>query len=238
MTYTVIGRCGRTGRLGIGIATYSITVGRYCTGIRARTGVTISQAFPNEGNNALALHLLQQGFGPAYVLSELARNDSFHDYRQIAILDREGAAAAHSGSKTRPWSGHRIGKNYVAFGNVLAGEDVVEAIAAAFEGEPEAELEDRLLAALEAGRDAGGQAGSQGHLTERSAALVVYGDFDYCDTDLRVDFHDKAVDELRRIHEEYRPYRDYYRERSRNPRAAISQDEFVARLEDRKESRA
>ena len=35
MTYTIIGRCARTGRLGIGIATYSITVGRYAHSVRS-----------------------------------------------------------------------------------------------------------------------------------------------------------------------------------------------------------
>src|SRR5262249_59078032 len=58
MTYTILGRCPRTGRLGIGIATFSITVGRYCRGVKAMTGVTISQAFANERNNKLALRLL------------------------------------------------------------------------------------------------------------------------------------------------------------------------------------
>jgi uncharacterized Ntn-hydrolase superfamily protein len=230
MTYTVIGRCERTSRLGIGIATYSITVGRYCTGVRARTGVTITQAFAHEGNNHLALGLLSQGFKPAYVLRALEENDPYFEYRQIAILDREGVPAAHTGGKTRPWSGHEAGDGFVSFGNVLAGENVVKAIAAGFRKNPAAELEERLIAGLEAGRDAGGQQGSQGHLTERSAALIVYGDFDYSDTDLRVDLHDKAVDELRRMYEEYKPYQAYYRERSRNPGAAVSQDEFVAGL--------
>jgi uncharacterized Ntn-hydrolase superfamily protein len=45
MTYTIIGRCSKTGRLGIGIATFSITVGRYAHCAKAMTGVTISQAF-------------------------------------------------------------------------------------------------------------------------------------------------------------------------------------------------
>jgi uncharacterized Ntn-hydrolase superfamily protein len=67
MTYTLLARCPRTGRLGLGIATYSICVGLYCNGMRSRTGVTISQAFVNQGNNGLALQLLAQGFGPTRV---------------------------------------------------------------------------------------------------------------------------------------------------------------------------
>jgi uncharacterized Ntn-hydrolase superfamily protein len=230
MTYTVIARCERTGQLGIGIATYSIGVGLYCNGVSSNAGVTMSQAFVNQGNNTLALRLLAQGFTPAYVLEELRANDRDEAYRQIAVVDREGRAAAYSGPKTRGYSGHHIGSGYVAMGNVLAGPEVVDAIAAGFEAEPEAPLERRMLRAIEAGRDAGGQSGNDGHLTERSAALLVYGQHDYAELDIRVDLHDAAVDELRRNFEEYELYRGYYRDRGRNPRDAVPQEVFVSRL--------
>jgi len=48
---------------------------------------------------------------------------------------------------------------------------------------------------------------------------------------VRVDLHDDAVVELRRVLEEFKRYEVFYRERGRNPREAITQDEFVARLE-------
>lgn len=230
MTYTVVARCPRTGQVGIGIATYSICVGLYCNGLRANTGATMTQAFVNQGNNSLALRLLAQGFTSARVLEELQANDPDAEYRQIAVLDRDGRAAAYSGPKTRGYSGHRIGEGYVAMGNVLAGQHVVDAIAAGFEAAPDETLERRLLRAIEAGRDAGGQTGNDGHLAERSAALVVYGDHDHAELDLRVDLHEAAVDELRRAFEEYEPYRAYYRDRGRNPRDAVPQDVFVARL--------
>jgi uncharacterized Ntn-hydrolase superfamily protein len=230
MTYTLLARCPRTGHFGIGIATYSICVGQYCDGLRSRTGATMTQAFVNQGNNALAIHLLEQGFAPARVIGELAQNDTYHDYRQIAVIDREGTVAAFTGPKTRGWSGHKIGDGCVAFGNVLAGPEVVDAIAAGFASDPGAPLERRMLTALEHGRDAGGQRGAEGHLTERSAALRVFSDFPYADLDLRVDLHDHAVDELRRCFEEYEPYRAYYRDRGRNPSKAIPQDVFVAEL--------
>lgn len=56
-------------------------------------------------------------------------------------------------------------------------------------------------------------------------------DPDYPDIDVRVDLHDDAVVELRRVLEEFKRYEVFYRERGRNPREAITQDEFVARLE-------
>jgi len=230
MTFTVVARCPRSGQVGIGIATYSICVGLYCNGLRGNVGATMTQAFVNQGNNTLALRLLAQGFTPARVLEELTANDPDVAYRQIAVIDREGRVAAYSGAKNRGYSGHKVGDGYVAMGNVLAGHHVVEAIAAGYEAASDESFERRLLRAIEAGRDAGGQSGNDGHLTERSAAVIVYGDYDHAELDLRVDLHDKAVDELRRSFEEYELYRSYYRDRGKNPREAIPQGEFVARL--------
>ena len=63
--------------------------------------------------------------------------------------------------------------------------------------------------------------------------MIVYGATDHAELDLRVDLHDEAVDALRRAFEEYEPYRAYYRERGINPRDAVPQDVFVARLAQR-----
>jgi uncharacterized Ntn-hydrolase superfamily protein len=233
MTYSIIARCPRTGQLGLGITTFSLAAGGRCEGILAGVGVCKTQAFVNRGNDLLAMELLKQGFTPARVMQALEANDPDHAYRQIAIIDREGNGVAHTGSATRKWSGHKIGAGYIAFGNVLAGPQVVEAIAARFMAKPEAELEFRLLAALEGGRDAGGQVGGQGHLSERSAAIFVVSQPDYPDIDVRVDVHDDAVVELRRILEEFKKYEVFYRERGRKPREAIPQDAFVKQLEGR-----
>jgi uncharacterized Ntn-hydrolase superfamily protein len=230
MTFTLVARCPRSGQVGIGIATYSIGVGLYCNGLRANVGATMTQAFVNQANNTLALRLLAEGFSPARVLDELAANDPDFAYRQVAVIDRGGQAVAHSGPKTRGWSGHKIGEGYVAMGNVLAGPKVVDAIAAAYEAHAGESFERRLLRAIEAGRDSGGQVGNDGPLTERSAGLFVYGAHDHAELDLRVDLHDKAVDELRRAFEEYELYRGYYRDRGKNPRDAIPQYQFAANL--------
>jgi uncharacterized Ntn-hydrolase superfamily protein len=230
MTYTLLARCPKTGQVGIGIATYSICVGLYCNGLRGNVGAAMTQAFVNQGNNTLALNLLAEGFAPARVLDELKANDPDAEYRQIAIIGRDGGAVGYSGPKTRGWSGHVVGEGYVSMGNVLAGQHVVEAMAKAYEAASSESFERRLLHAIEAGRDAGGQVGNEGHMTERSAAVRVFGEHDHAELDLRVELHDKAVDELRRAFEEYELYRGYYRDRGKNPRNAISQAEFVTRL--------
>lgn len=230
MTFTLLARCPKSGQVGIGIATYSICVGLYCNGLRGNTGATMSQAFVNQGNNALALRLLALGYSPEHVLDELKANDSSHAFRQIAVIDRHGRVAAYSGERNRGWAGHVIGDGYVAMGNVLAGRPVVDAMAVAYEAAAVLSFERRLLAAIEAGRDAGGQVGNDGHLPERSAAVMVYGDYDHAELDLRVDLHDTAVEELRRAFEEYELYRGYYKERARNPKDAIPQYAFAQSL--------
>jgi uncharacterized Ntn-hydrolase superfamily protein len=162
------------------------------------------------------------------VLSQLIGNDLNSDYRQIGVMDREGNAAAYTGAMTRPWCGQLVGKDYVAMGDMLVGQEVLDAIVEGYAADPAASLEERLLAALEAGRDAGGQVGGNGgRLPERSAAVIVAGIFDYSDWDLRVDAHDNAVEELRRVHEEFMLYAAYYNERAKSPRNAKTQMEFA-----------
>jgi uncharacterized Ntn-hydrolase superfamily protein len=228
VTYCIIARCPRTGRLGLGVASYSFLIGMYGSdATRANTGVSITLGAPNPGNNALAVRLLAQGFTSKQVLAQLIGNDVNSDYRQIGVMDREGNVAAHTGTMTRPWCGHLAGKDYVAMGDMLAGQHVLDAVAAGYAADPAAVLEERLLVALEAGRDAGGQVGNGRRLPERSAVIVVAGILDYPDWDLRVDAHDEAVKELRRVHQEFKLYADYYVERARSPRNAKTQMEFA-----------
>lgn len=230
MTYTILGRCAKTGRLGIGIATFSITVGRYAHSTKSNAGVTVSQANANENNNAIALRLLSQGLGAAAVLEQLKANDAYHAYRQIGVIDRTGAVAAYTGANVRGWAGEVTGPNFISTGNGLRGQHVAEAIAKGFLAEPDADLEHRLLLALEHGRDAGGQGNATTHRTERSAALQVSSRHVHPDIDLRVDLHDKAVDELRRVWTVYKEYEAYYADRGRNPRKAIGQEAFIATM--------
>ena len=230
MTYTILGRCAKTGRVGIGIATYSITVGRYAHSTKSNAGVTVSQANANENNNAIALRLLAQGLGANAVLEQLKANDAYHAYRQIGVIDRTGAVAAYTGANVRGWAGEVTGENYISTGNGLRGPHVAEAIARGFLAEPDADLEHRLLMALEYGRDAGGQGNATTHRTERSAALQVSSRHIHPDIDPRVDLHDDAVTELRRVLEEFKIDEKFYRDRGYRPDLAMSQAEFVASL--------
>jgi uncharacterized Ntn-hydrolase superfamily protein len=235
MTYAIVARCPVTGQFGVAVASYSIAIGRHCDGaLRANTGATLTLGNPNPRNNYLAVNLLAQGHTAAQALDQLLANDPDSEHRQIAIVDRE-TAVARSGSKVRPWSGHHAGTGYAAFGDMLAGKAVLDALAGAYEAQPQSGLDERLVQALEAARDAGGLAGDlaggRGRLPERSAALVVWGSRPYNEIDLRVDFHDDAIADLKRIYVDYKPSIAYYEERALSPRNAVPAMEFVEKLE-------
>ncbi|HXD52742.1 MAG TPA: DUF1028 domain-containing protein, partial [Burkholderiales bacterium] len=114
MTFSIVARCPRSGQFGIGIASYSIAIGRYCDGaVRANTGVTLTLGNPLPRNNYLAISLLAQGRTAGQALTELIANDADNAFRQIALVDRENTAVAHTGASLRKWAGHRVGNGYV-----------------------------------------------------------------------------------------------------------------------------
>ena len=158
-------------------------------------------------------------------MSELRVDDPQFNYRQVGIVNAENVISVHTGSNTRPWAGHLTGQGFIVMGNVLAGENVLQAMAEAFEQKEQVDLDERLLGTLEAGRDAGGQATADGtHLSERSAAVITHGQKDFGHIDLRVDASEAAIDELRRVHGIYKPFIPYYEMRHHQPQDAPAQD--------------
>jgi uncharacterized Ntn-hydrolase superfamily protein len=237
MTYSIVARCPRTGRLGLGITTFSLAAGGRLEGMRAHVGICKTQAWGNRGNDPLGIKLLAQGHSPQRVMEMLEANDPDHEYRQIAIMDRAGTIAAHTGSGTRGWTGHKVEGTCAVLGNGLVGERVLEAMLKGFFEAPDEGLEWRLMRALEEGRDAGGQGTEAEHKPERSAAIKIVHENPYPDVDVRVDSHPTAVEELRRVLEEYKLYESYYRDRGRSPTTAVPQEVFAASIRGRKAER-
>jgi uncharacterized Ntn-hydrolase superfamily protein len=232
MSYSIIARCGKSGRLGIGIASYTMAVGAYCDGaVRPNVGATITQDVPLQRNNRLAINALAQGATPGLALATLRENDEHFEYRQIAIVDREGVAVAHTGSKVSGTKGQRVGSGFAVLGSDLASEKVLGAMVARFETNGSLDLDERLLRALEAGRDAGGLRGSKGSMPERAVAVIVWHKQDYSELDLRVDLkEDGAIAALRAMYADYKPTAEYYDERARHPRNALPAMEFADML--------
>ena len=233
MTYTILGRCPRTGQLGIGIAIFSLAVGGYCPYIRPDLAVVSSQASANPQLGIKAIQLLENGIPLKNVMEELKKHDQYFTYRQIGVVDKEGSAVVHTGIQTLPWRGHTTGDGYAAMGNNLDSENVVQAMAMTFEDTIEQDLETRLLMSLESGRDAGGQQSSYPDWAnqDRSAALIVFEREEYPMIDLRVDSHRAAIQKLRQLRDEYKPYVPwYYKLRVEQPDKAPRHTEFLAQM--------
>lgn len=228
MTYSIIARCPHTGRFGVGTTTFSLACGRRNESLRPNVGVSKSQAFYLRRVDPFVLNLLEQGHTPAHIARLLEADDPDFEYRQFAIIDRESNVFAHTGPSIGQWAGHQVGPYYAAYGNGLAGPQTVEGIVAGFMADPAAPLEERLLRAIEGGRDAGGQRFKGMPRPERSAWLRVIDRLDWPQIDLRVDMHELAVAELRRIFEEFKRHDAYYQACSREPQNARPEEDVVA----------
>jgi len=211
-TFSLIGRCERTGMFGIAIATSEMAVGSRCIHVAPNVGAVVTQASTNPRLGHLGLSLLRAGYPAPRALAEIAASDQFVERRQLGCLDVSGLAVARTGSENKPWAGHRVERNVVVTANAVVGAGVADAMFQAFQGGAELPLWERLLRALEAGKAAGGQPNG-----EVSSGLYVVDREPYAMVDLRVDLNPEPVRELRRLANVYFPLVPYYNLRPRDP---------------------
>jgi uncharacterized Ntn-hydrolase superfamily protein len=191
-TFSIVGRCPRTGAFGVAVATARPAVGAAVPWV-GPNGAIATQAMTNTAIGREGLRRLDAGVPIGNALAALLAGDPMGERRQIHGVDRAGVFV-HTGAECKPWCGHRIGDGFSLAGNLLTGPAVLEAMAAAFTRHPGAELGERLLGALEAGQAAGGD--SRGR---QSAALLVWSPEVRPHHNLRVDDHVDPVAELRRL---------------------------------------
>lgn len=221
MTFSITGRCPRTGRLGIAIATSSLVVGSRCIHVAPSAGAVATQARTNPRLGLLGLELLRLGATAPKVMADLVASDPFVEYRQLAVVDAEGRAAARTGAENLPYADAQVEENVVAMGNAIVGAWVVDAMFQMWQSAPESPLEERLLRALEAGRDAGGEAKGQ-----HSAALLVYDRLPWSRVDLRVDAAEESVQVLRRLFDRYQPMIEFFQQRPAHPLIPSAETEW------------
>jgi uncharacterized Ntn-hydrolase superfamily protein len=214
MTFTIIGRDPENGAIGVATATGSIAVGaqvphcRFGVGAVATQGWTTNVLFARRG-----LPLLAKGQSASHVMRTLVAEDEGRDFRQLAVMDRDGATAGWTGTANTDFKGHLEGDNVIVAGNILTGPEVLEAMAAAYRAATDKglapdltqDLAGRLLAALTAGQAAGGD-----NRGTRSAALLVDSGSGAA-LNLRIDYDEAPVAALAALHERSKDavYRDF-----------------------------
>ena len=195
MTWSIVA-LDASGALGVAVASRFFAVGALCPAVRTARGALSSQALMNPHYVRDGLAMLDGGAAPEDIVRSLTAADSGRDARQLHVIDAQGRSAAHTGSACIAWCGSRSGGGYSIAGNMLAGPEVLEETARAYESNATLSFAERLVAAMLAGEAAGGDKRGK-----QAAALLIHTTEDYPFLDLRVDDHAEPLRELRRLYE-------------------------------------
>jgi uncharacterized Ntn-hydrolase superfamily protein len=215
VTFSLAGRCRRTGMLGIVVSSSSPAVAARCAHARAGVGAAASQNVTDPRLGVRLLDRLDEGAAAADALARLVADEPLIAHRQLTVVDRWGGSAVHSGERTLGVHAARALPDAAAAGNLLADPAVPQAMLDAFQASPQEHLGRRLVAALAAGLAAGGEAGPV-----RSAGMLVVDRVAWPVADLRVDWHDQPVAELAALWELWQPQLDDYLKRALDPGSA------------------
>ena len=157
MTFSLVGRCERTGAVGAVIASASMAVAARCAAVRAGVGAVCSQSTTDPRLRGELLDAIAGGLPADDALAALVEEATDVAFRQLAVVDAAGGAASYSGGRALGEAADVHAAGAAAAGNLLAGTGVPGAMLAAFTGRVGDDLGDRLIAALQAGLAAGGE---------------------------------------------------------------------------------
>jgi len=199
-TYSIVACDLEEGQWGVAVQSKFLAVGSVVPWAEPQVGAIATQAYANPSYGPNGLALLREGLSANEVVERLTSEDAGRDQRQLGVVDASGESASWTGRRCNDWAGHRNGAGYAAQGNILVGEETVTALATTFEANAQLPLAQRLIDCLAAAQAAGGDRRGQ----QSASLLVVQKEGGYAglsDTlvDLRVDDHERPIQELRRI---------------------------------------
>ncbi len=197
-TFSIVAYDSITGQFGAAVQSHWFKVGDVIW-LEAGVGAVATQSLVEFSYGPLGLEMMKAGKSAAQALQGLLASDSLNRIRQVAMIDRNGIVATHTGSKCIAYAGHHIGKNYSCQANLMKDSTVWGAMSRAFES-TKGDLADRMMAALEAAQAEGGDIRGK-----QSAAMVVVSGTPtgrpWVDRqiDIRVDDSLEPLVELRRL---------------------------------------
>ncbi|MFA6563329.1 MAG: DUF1028 domain-containing protein [Verrucomicrobiia bacterium] len=207
-TFSIVGRCPKTGDMGVATASKYLAVGAVVPWAEEGIGVVATQHWASPRMAQHALTMMRSGHQPKLVLTQLIADDREKaGTRQLAMMDAQGRKIAWTPSldtadPQAKYFGQLETENAIVLGNTLAGPQVLEAMRTKFVQleKTGVSLAWRLLAALKAGDEAGGD-----HRGKQSAAILVVSAQkgvaeNIHKVNYRVDDHQTPIDELIRIY--------------------------------------
>src|SRR5215218_407032 len=204
-TYSIAACDLEAGQWGVAVQSKFLSVGSVVPWAEPGVGAIATQAYANPRYGPNGLTLLREGKSAQEAVDELTAADDGREQRQLGIVDAKGRAATYTGQECNDWAGGRKGDGYAAQGNILVSAETVDALVETFEGSGGRPLAERLLECLAAAQAAGGDKRGQ----QSASLLIVERDGGYAGlsdivVDLRVEDHERPIEELRRIHELHR----------------------------------
>jgi len=185
-------------RFGVAVTTRLAGVGTLCP-FANEHGAVATQSFVNVELGRKGVQYLADGLHIEDALQALLDADDSAPQRQLHGVDSDGEFA-FSGAECKDWYGHVVGDNYTVAGNLLTGEEVIEATADAYEsGRDGRPLAVRLTEALAAGHAEGGDKREELHvqsaavLVERTEEMAMDPYYD----NIRVDATETPIEDLR-----------------------------------------
>jgi uncharacterized Ntn-hydrolase superfamily protein len=213
-TYSIAACDLDAGQWGVAVQSKFLSVGSVVPWAEPGVGAIATQAYANPRYGPNGLALLREGKSAQEAVDELTAADDGREQRQLGIVDAEGRAATYTGKECYDWAGGRTGESYAAQGNILVSGETVDALVETFEGSGGNPLAERLLDCLAAAQAAGGDKRGQ----QSASLLIVERDGGYAQlsdivVDLRVEDHERPIEELSRI---YRLHRAIFGETPRD----------------------
>ena len=200
-TYSIVACDLEAQQWGVAVQSKFLSVGSVVPWAEPEVGAVATQAYANPRYGPNGLQLLREGLSAPEVVERLTKEDEGRDHRQLGVVDSKGISATYTGQECMDWAGGRTGANYAAQGNILVNPETVDALAETFESSSGRPLAGRLIDCLAAAQEAGGDSRGQ----QSSALLVVERDGGYARmsdvvVELRVEDHERPIEELRRIY--------------------------------------
>src|SRR5215216_5033220 len=200
-TYSIVACDLEAGQWGVAVQSKFLSVGSVVPWAEPQVGAVATQAYANPRYGPQGLEKLRAGKPAQEVVDELTEADEGRSQRQLGVVDAQGGSATFTGEECLDWAGGRTGEGYAAQGNILVSAETVDALADTFEASEGKPLAERLLDCLDAAQGAGGDKRGQ----QSAALLVVEKDAGYAQlsdvvADLRVDDHERPLEELRRLY--------------------------------------